>query len=245
MNTLSCDIESFSPVPLAKAGAYPYAEHSDFDILLFGYSINHRPVHVIDLASGQELPEEVLYSLADQGVVKWAHNATFERICLSAWLTRRNPDLMDGRKYLDPAQGRCTMIWRAYLGLPMSLEQAATVLDLGVKKDNTGKRLIKQFCTPTTPTLLSNSGTHNGPESDPQAWKQFIDYNCRDVEVELALHNRLSPFPLPEAEWEAYALDQRINDTGISLDKTLVDNAVDIHEAYRKKTLPKHKNSPA
>ena len=237
MKEMFIDLESYSPVSLAKSGVYPYAEHPDFDILLFGYCLDHGPVHVVDLASGQELPEEVLDALVDPGVVKWAHNAAFERICLSAWLTRHHPDLMEGQKYLDPAQWRCTMIWSAYVGLPMSLEQAAQVLDLDVKKDSSGKRLIKQFCTPTTPTLLSNSGTRNGPESDPQAWKQFVAYNRRDVEVELALHNRLTPFPLPQSEWDAYALDQQINDTGIRLDKTLVENAVDIHEAYRNKIL--------
>ena len=237
LKTLTCDIETYSPVNLAKAGVYPYAEHEDFDILLFGYSLDGTPVEVVDLASGETLPETVLDALVDPSVVKWAHNATFERICLSAWLTCHHPNLMDGLKYLDPHQWRCTMIWSAYLGLPMSLEQAATVLDLDVKKDSAGKRLIKQFCTPTNPTLLSNSSTRNGPESDPPAWKQFIAYNRRDVEVELALHNRLAPFPLPEAEWAAYALDQRINDTGISLDQTLVGNAVRIHEAHREKTL--------
>lgn len=237
MRELFIDLESFSPVPLAKSGVYPYAEHPDFNILLFGYSIDGAPVRVVDLASGEQLPEKVLRALVDPEVTKWAFNAAFERICLSAWLTRRHLDLMEGRKYLDPAQWRCTMIWSAYVGLPMSLEQAATVLDLDVKKDNTGKRLIKQFCTPTTPTLLSNSGTRNGPESDPQAWKQFVAYNRRDVEVELALHNRLSPFPLPQSEWDAYALDQRVNDTGILLDQRLVNNAVRIHDTYRENIL--------
>ena len=233
MKTLSCDIETYSPVNLAKSGVYPYAEHSDFDILLFGYSIDGAPVRVVDLASGEELPQEVLAALVDPGVVKWAHNAAFERICLSAWLTRHHPHLMGGQRFLDPVQWRCTMIWSAYVGLPMSLEQAAQVLDLDVKKDSAGKRLIKRFCTPTTPTLLSNSGTRNGPESDPQVWKRFVAYNRRDVEVELALHDRLALFPMPDSEWDAYALDQQINDTGIRLDQRLVDNAVRIHDTYR------------
>lgn len=237
MKTLSCDIETYSPVNLAKSGVYPYAEHPDFQILLFGYSVDGGPVEVVDLASGHSIPDQVLAALVDPGVVKWAHNATFERVCLSAWLTRRHPDLMEGRKYLDPPQWRCTMIWSAYVGLPMSLEQAATVLDLDVKKDSAGKRLIKQFCTPTTPTLLSNSGTRNGPESDPQAWKQFVAYNRRDVEVEPALHNRLALFPMPDSEWEAYTLDQRVNDTGILLDQRLVNNAVRIHKSHREKIL--------
>lgn len=237
MRELFIDLESYSPVILVKSGVYPYAEHEAFDILLFGYSIDSAPVEVVDLASGEQLPEDVLAALVDPGMVKWAHNATFERICLSAWLTRRHPDLMDGRKYLDPAQWRCTMIWSAYLGLPMSLEQAATVLDLDVKKDNTGKRLIKQFCTPATPSTLNGGTTRNLPVSDPAGWQEFIAYNRRDVEVELALHHRLSPFPLPEAEWDAYALDQQINDTGVLLDRTLVDRAVKSDRQHRKTTL--------
>ena len=237
MKTLSCDIETYSPVNLAKSGVHPYAEHPDFDIVLFGYSIDEGPVHVVDLVSGEELPQQVLAALVDPGVVKWAHNATFERICLSAWLTHHHPHLMEGQKYLDPAQWRCTMIWSAYLGLPMSLEQVATVLDLDVKKDSSGKRLIKRFCTPATPSMLNGGRTRNPPSSDPDGWQAFKDYNRRDVEVELALHNRLTPFPLPQSEWDAYALDQQINDTGIRLEQRLVDNAVRIHEAYRENIL--------
>ncbi|MDO5722511.1 MAG: DNA polymerase [Actinomycetaceae bacterium] len=237
MKTLSCDLETYSPVNLAKAGVYRYAEHEDFDIVLFGYSFNHGPVHVIDLASGQKLPEEVLDALVDPGVVKWAHNAAFERVCISAWLRKHHPDLMDGREYLDPAQWRCTMIWSAYLGLPMSLEAAAGALDLEVQKDNSGKRLIKQFCTPATPSVLNGGGTRNLPGSDPTGWAQFIDYNQRDVEVELAIHDRLSLFPMPETEWDAYALDQRINDTGILLDRTLAHAAVALDDQHRSATL--------
>lgn len=237
MRELFIDLESYSPVNLAKSGVYPYAEHPDFNILLFGYSIDADPVHVVDLASGEELPQEVLDALVEPGVVKWAHNATFERICLSAWLTRHHPDLMDGRKYLDPAQWRCTMIWSAYVGLPMSLEQAAQVLDLDVKKNSAGKRLIKQFCTPATPSMLNGGRTRNPPSSDPDGWQAFKDYNRRDVEVELAIHNRLALFPMPDSEWDAYALDQQINDTGIRLDQQFVDNAVRIHDTYRENIL--------
>ncbi|MDU1353024.1 MAG: DNA polymerase [Actinomyces sp.] len=236
MRTLFCDIESFSPVQLAKTGVYPYAEHPDFDILLFGYSIDGGPVQVVDLAGGQAIPEDVLAALVDPGVAKWAHNAAFERVCLSAWLRRHYPKLLsDG--FLDPAQWRCTMIWSAYLGLPMSLDAVATVLKLDVQKDSAGKRLIKQFCTPAAPSVLNGGKRRNPPSSDPTGWARFIDYNRRDVEVELAIHNRLSSFPMPEAEWGTYTLDQHINDTGIFLDRTLVDHAVAVDDHHRKATL--------
>ena len=236
MNTLTCDIETFSPVNLAKAGVYPYAEHDQFDILLFGYSIDGKPVEVVDLASGETLPQMVLDALADPAVVKWAFNATFERVCISAWLRKHYPEILS-EGFLDPAQWRCSMIWAAYLGLPMSLDQAGQALNLDVQKDSAGKRLIKQFCTPATPSMLNGGDTRNPPSSDPDGWQAFVKYNRRDVEVELAIHDRLSTFPVPEGEWAAYVLDQRINDTGIRLDQRLVDKAVDIHNQHRQKTL--------
>ncbi len=236
MRTLFCDIESFSPVQLAKTGVYPYCEHPDFDLLLFGYSIDGGPVEIGDLANGETLPDEVLAALVDPSVVKWAHNAAFERVCLSAWLRRHHPKLLsDG--FLDPAQWRCTMIWSAYLGLPMSLDAVATVLKLDVQKDTVGKKLIKQFCTPATPSVLNGGKRRNPSSADPTGWARFIDYNRRDVEVELAIHERLTSFPMPDDEWDTYALDQRINDAGILLDHTLVDNAVGVDEHHRNASL--------
>ena len=236
MRTLFCDIETFSPVQLAKAGVYPYAEHPDFELLLFGYSIDGGPVEIVDLASGETLPDEVLAALVDSGVVKWAHNAAFERVCLSAWLRTHHPELLaDG--FLGPRQWRCTMIWSAYLGLPMSLDAVATVLKLDVQKDSAGRKLIKQFCTPATPSVLNGGKHRNPPSADPTGWARFIDYNRRDVEVEQAIHDRLASFPMPDAEWDTYALDQRINDAGILLDHTLVDNAVAVDEHHRNASL--------
>ncbi|CAB0673406.1 DNA polymerase [Corynebacterium diphtheriae bv. mitis] len=236
MRTLFCDIESFSPVQLAKTGVYPYCEHPDFDLLLFGYSIDGGPVEIVDLTNGQSIPDEVLAALVDPSVVKWAHNAAFERVCLSAWLRRHHPKLLsDG--FLDPAQWRCTMICSAYLGLPMSLDAVATVLKLDVQKDTVGKKLIKQFCTPATPSILNGGKRRNPPSADPTGWARFIDYNRRDVEVELAIHERLASFPMPDDEWDTYALDQRINDAGILLDHTLVDNAVGVDEHHRNASL--------
>lgn len=237
MHELFVDLETFSPVNLTKSGVYPYAEHPDFDVLLFGYSIDGNPVKVVDVASSEQLPAEVAEALVDPGVTKWAFNAAFERVCLSAWLARHHPDLIAGRNFLDPAQWRCTMVWSAYLGLPMSLDQVATVLDLPVRKDSAGKKLIRQFCTPATPSVFNQGGMRNPPASDPDGWEQFISYNRRDVEVELAIHDRLAGFPMPEAEWDTYALDQNVNDTGIRLDRVLVDNAVACDRQHRAATL--------
>ncbi|MCI7552059.1 MAG: DNA polymerase [Arcanobacterium sp.] len=237
MHELFVDLETFSPVNLTKSGVYPYAENPDFDLLLFGYSIDGAPVQVVDLASGESLPGEVVEALVDPGVVKWAFNAAFERVCLSAWLSRHHPELMAARRFLDPSQWRCTMVWSAYLGLPMSLEQAAAVLNLPVQKDAAGRKLITQFCTPTKPSVLNHGAIRNPPSSDPAGWEAFTAYNRRDVEVELAIHERLAAFPMPEAEWDTYALDQQINDTGILLDAVLVDNAVACDRQHRAATL--------
>ena len=226
MKTLSIDIESRASVNLTKSGVYKYAECPGFDILLFGYAVDHGPVEVVDLANGEELPALVLDALTDPGVVKTAFNATFERVCLSSWLRRHHPDMLRGASFLDPAHWRCTMVWAAYLGLPMSLEAVAKVLSLPVQKDASGKKLIKQFCLPASPTVFNEGGHFNPPTSDPAAWWQFKDYNARDVEVELAIQDRLAAFPMPETEWAAYALDQKINDRGVSLDGRFVAQAV-------------------
>lgn len=233
MHTLAVDLETFSPVNLAKSGVYPYAEHEDFDVLLFGYSIDGNPVEVVDLASGEELPGEVVEALVDPDVIKWAFNAAFERVCLSAWLHWHHPELMEGRRFLDPCQWRCTMVWSAYLGLPMSLEQVATVLDLDVRKDMAGRKLITQFCTPAKPTVLNHGESRNPPSSDPAGWEAFKAYNRRYVEVELAIHERLAAFPMPEIEWDTYTLDQQINDTGILPEDVLMDNAVECDRQHR------------
>ncbi|MDT3768187.1 DNA polymerase [Gleimia hominis] len=231
MKDLVIDTETFSPVNLTKSGVYPYAAHPQFEVLLFGYSIDGGPVEVVDLASGDRLPDEVITALSDPNVVKWSFNNMFERVVLSRFLG------YPSGTYLNPQSWRCTMIWSAYLGLPMSLDQVAKTLNLDVQKDSAGKKLIKQFCTPATPSVLNDGKRRNLPASDPTGWTQFVEYNRRDVEVELAIHDRLSSFPMPDAEWDAYALDQRINDTGILLDHTLVDNAVSVDEQHRNATL--------
>lgn len=237
MRTISCDIETYSPANLSKTGVYPYAAHPDFQILLFGYAIDDQPVRVVDLASGEKLPTNVLAGLVDPQVTKWAFNASFERVCLSAWLKHHHPELLPESGFLDPAQWRCSMIWAAYLGMPMSLDQVAKVLNLPVKKDAAGKKLIKQFCTPATPSLINEGAGRNLPSSDPASWQAFKAYNTRDVEVEQAIHAKLARFPVPEIEWEAYALDQRINDSGINLDAALINAAVVLDGKHRQATL--------
>ncbi|WZJ39775.1 DNA polymerase [Trueperella pyogenes] len=227
MRHLAIDIETFSPVNLAKTGVYPYASHDDFQIVLFGYSIDHQRPTVIDFAGGEELPDEILHALVDPSVVKEAHNAAFERICLSSYLHRQHPELLAPGVFLDPGQWRCTMVWAAYLGLPLALDDVANVLDLPARKDPAGKKLIRHFCTP------NNDGDRNLPSTDPAAWEAFKAYNSRDVQVETAIHQRLAKHPMPQSEWDTYALDQRINDRGILLDHTLVDRAVAIDDASR------------
>lgn len=237
LKNLSIDLETYSPANLSKAGVYPYSAHPEFHILLLGYAVDDQPVRVVDLASAEKLPDEILSALVDPGVVKWAFNAAFERVCLSAWLHRHHPEALREGEFLDPRQWRCSMVWAAYLGMPMSVDQVAKVLSLPVKKDTAGKKLIKQFCTPAAPSLMNEGKRRNLPSSDPAGWQAFKAYNARDVEVEQAIHAKLARLPVPDSEWEAYALDQRINDVGIKLDATLVDAAVTLDEKYRETTL--------
>lgn len=230
MRTLSIDIETYSSINLATSGIYKYAEAPDFDILLLGYSIDGQEPKVIDLANGERLPQEILEALTDPQVVKSAFNAAFERVCLSAWLRKHHRQRL-ADEFLDPAQWRCTMITCAYLGLPLSLEHAAIVLGLAQQKDAAGKKLINQFCTP------DKHGQQPLPGTQVESWLAFKNYNAQDVRTELAIAQRLATYEFPEAEWDTYALDQRINDSGIMLDSPLVAEAIRCDETYRAKTL--------
>lgn len=223
MRTLSIDLETFSTVDLAKSGVYRYAESPDFEILLFGYSVDGGGVRVIDLASGEHLPNEIYSALLDESVVKWAHNAQFERVCLSRYLNQR----------LKPNSWRCTMVWSAYLGLPLSLEGAALVTGAEKQKLTEGKDLIRYFSIPCKPTKTNGQRTRNLPEHDPEKWERFKAYNARDVETEMAIQAKLASFPVPEDEWKNYILDQEINDRGILLDMTLVRQAIRCDEQSR------------
>ena len=227
MKSISIDIETFSSVNLQKSGVYRYAESDDFEILLFGYSGDGSEVQVVDLACGEEIPDEIINALMDDSVTKWAFNAMFERVCLSKWLNLP--------EYLDPLSWKCSMIWSAYMGLPLSLEGVGAVLGLEKQKLTEGKDLIKYFCTPCSPTKSNGGRVRNLPEHDMDKWKRFKAYNLRDVEAEAQIQQKLSKFPVPENVWKEYHLDQEINDHGIAVDMTFVKQAVAMDEHSREK----------
>jgi len=229
MKTLSIDTETFSSAPLTKCGVYKYVEAPDFEILLFGYSADGGPVQVVDLACGEKLPPEITVALTDEAVAKWAFNANFERICLSRFL-----GLPTG-EYLEPTQWRCSMVWAATMGLPLSLEGVGAVLKLDKQKLTEGKDLIKYFCQPCTPTKSNDGRTRNRPYHAPDKWVTFKKYNARDVETEMSIQARLTKFPVPESVWDEYHLDQEINDRGVALDMTLVRQAIDMDRRSREK----------
>ena len=238
MREMSIDLETYSDIDISKCGAYKYAESENFEILLFGVSVDGSPVTVYDLACGDTIPDEILAALSDENVTKWAFNAAFERICLSNWLKRHRPEYFTGYsipedpagKYLNPASWKCSMIWSAYMGLPLSLEGVGAVLKLHDQKLKEGKDLIRYFCSPCKPTKANGGRTRNLPEHDSEKWELFKKYNQRDVEVEMSIQKRLAKFPVPEQIWDEYHLDQEINDRGIMLDMTVVENAIAFDE---------------
>lgn len=225
MRTLSIDIESYSDVNLSKCGVYKYASSPAFEILLFGYAVDGGDVRVVDLACGEQIPDEILSALSDASVTKWAFNAMFERVCLSNFLG----------EWLEPEGWRCTMVWAATLGLPLSLESAGVALGLEKQKLTEGKDLIRYFCVPCKPTKANGGRTRNRPEHDPEKWKRFKAYNLRDVETEMQIQKRLSHFPVPDAIWEEYHLDQEINDRCIGVDMELVRQAIAIDASSRER----------
>ena len=235
MRTISIDIESYSSVDLAKSGVYRYIESPDFEILLFGYSIDGGDIEVIDLASGETLPEEIQSALTDPSIIKWAFNAQFERICLSKWLGLPNG------QYLSPKSWRCTMVWSAYMGLPLSLEGSGAVLGLEKQKLSEGKELIRYFCKPCNPTATNGGRSRNLPIHAPDKWSEFKSYNLRDVEAEIAIQEKLSKFPVPVEVWNEYHLDQEINDRGVSLDMPFVNEAIKMDTRSRSELLQKMK----
>ena len=247
ITSLEIDIESFSSVDLKKCGVYKYAESPDFEILLFGVSVDGGEVTVYDLASGDTVPEEIIKALSDDSVIKWAYNASFERVCLSVWLRRNYPQHFSSysieddtvRNYLDPSSWRCSLVWGAYMGLPLSLEGIGKVLKLENQKMAEGKALIRYFCVPCKPTKANGGRMRNLPEHDPVKWSTFIAYNKRDVETEMAIQQKLSKFPVPDFLWEEYHLDQEINDRGIQLDMELVEQAIAIDERSREELSAK------
>ena len=229
MQTLSIDIETYSPEPLTKCGVYRYCESPDFEILLFGYSADGGPVQVIDFTAGEKLPDEVMSALTDPAVIKWAFNAQFERVCLSRFLG------YPVGTYLDPVSWRCTMVWAATLGLPLSLEGVGAVLGLEKQKLKEGKDLIRYFCTPMK--NRDEKFVRHYPTDSPEKWTLFKAYNRRDVETEMGIQQKLAKFPVPESEWRNYQLDQRINDRGIMLDMEMVRQAIDCDEQFKRTHL--------
>ena len=250
METISIDIETYSSNDLNKCGVYKYVQHPDFDILLFGFAVDGGEVRVIDLTAGEEIPDEVLAALSDENITKWAFNSNFERICLSEWLRRNRPehfysysvpgDTMGA--YLDPRGWKCSMIWSAYMGLPLSLAGVGAVLGLEEQKLKEGKDLIRYFCVPCKATKSNGGRTRNLPEHDPEKWELFKFYNQRDVEVEQSIQKKLHNFPVPDFVWEEFWLDQEINDRGIQLDLTLVENAIALDEISKDKLSDAMKN---
>ena len=229
MKTLSIDIETYSSVPLQKTGVYRYVEANDFEILLFGYSVDSGPVQVVDLACGEQIPKEILQALEDDTVTKWTFNATFERICLSRFLGYPTGE------YLNPESWRCSMIWAATMGLPLSLEGVGAVLGLEKQKLTQGKELIKYFCQPCSPTKSNGQRTRNLPFHAPDKWEAFKKYNLRDVETEMGIQQRLAKFPVSPMIWEEYHQSEEINDTGVRLDMELVTQAIEMDTQSRQK----------
>ncbi|WP_462305150.1 DNA polymerase [Acidaminococcus massiliensis] len=236
MKTISIDIETYSDVNLAKCGVYKYTESPAFEILLFGYAVDGGKVQVIDLAQGETISEEILDALTDDTVTKWAFNANFERVCLSRYLTDlgrsldpfhdRHPLSQNCARFLNPAGWKCSMVWSAYMGLPLSLEGVGAVLKLDNQKLKEGRELIRYFCVPCKETKTNGGRTRNLPRHALDKWALFKSYNKRDVEVEVAIQQRLKHFPVPEQVWEEYHLDQEINDRGIGIDLELARQAV-------------------
>lgn len=230
---LSIDIETYCEIDLRKSGVYRYAEDNSFEILLFAVSVDNGPVTVYDLTK-EKLPQDILEALVDDRVIKWAFNASFERICLSNWLKKYHPELLSD-EFLSPVSWRCSMIWSAYLGFPLSLEGVGTVLKLKDQKMREGADLIRYFCVPCKPTKVNGGRVRNFAHHAPDKWSTFIDYNRRDVEVELAIKERLKNFPVPDFVWDEYLQDQIINDHGIGIDVDFVKAAIKIDSESKAK----------
>lgn len=220
MKTLSIDIETDSDQNLSKIGVYRYVESPVFEILLFSYSADGGFVQLVDLACGEHIPAGVIATLEDESVTKWAYNANFERICLSRHLEYPTGD------YLEPDSWKCSMVWAATMGLPLSLEGVGAWLGLEKQKLTEGKDLIKYFCQPCAPTKTNGQRTRNLPAHAPDKWSAFKKYNIRDVETERSIQDRLAQYPVPDSVWDEYHIDQEINDRGVALDMELVRQAI-------------------
>lgn len=225
--TLAIDIETYSGTDLSKSGVYRYVEDPDFDILLFGYSVDDGPVEVVDLTK-YSLPPHLFQALYDPEVTKTAYNAAFEITCLNIWIPRhffRGP--------LPVEQWEDTMILASAVGLPRSLGEVAKALRLGEEKDTAGKNLIKYFSVPCKPTKTNGQRTRNLPEHAPEKWQQYIEYNRQDVVAEKAIREKLKAYRPNEIEHDAWVLDQRINARGVGVDMELVSSAIRMSEEHK------------
>ena len=231
MKAISLDLETYSSADLNKTGVYRYSESPDFAILLFGYSVDGGDVQVVDIASGETVPETVISALTDDTVEKWAFNSSFERICLSRYIGLPNGE------YIDPSSWKCSMVWSAYMGLPLSLEGVGAVLGLEKQKLSEGKDLIRFFCRQCKPTDANGQRTRNLPTDAPDKWATFKVYNKRDVETELAIQAKLAKFSVPDEVWDEYHIDQEINDRGIPVDMTMVRQAIAIDNRSRERLM--------
>ncbi|RGG87001.1 hypothetical protein DWW75_04140 [Ruminococcus sp. AF17-11] len=236
MKNISIDIETYSDQNLAKTGVYRYCESKNFELLLFAYSVDSEPVKVVDLANGEKIPDEILSALTDDSVTKWAFNAAFERICLSRFLG------FPTGEYLNPKGWRCSMVWAATMGLPLSLEGVGTVLGLEKQKLTEGKELIKYFCQPCIATKTNGGRTRNLPIHAPDKWEMFKKYNIRDVETEMGIQHKLRKFPVHDEVWTEYHIDQEINDRGVGLDMVLVRQAIEMDNRSREELTAAIKN---
>ena len=231
LRVMHLDIETYSSAALPKCGVYRYCDAPDFEILLLSYAFDDAPVVTIDMACGESLPDEFLHALEDPDVLKIAHNAAFERVCFSKHLGR----------WLDPAQWRCTMVMAWYRTLPGKLADVAVALDVTEKKMEEGKDLIRYFSVPCKPTQANGGRTRNLPRHAPEKWATYKAYNAQDVETERAVYHALLRHPLPEHEWALYALDQRINDRGVRLDRLLVKNAMAVDQVFSEQAFQRAK----
>ena len=224
MKNLIIDIETYSSEDISKCGVYRYAEAKDFEVLLFGYSVDFGEAKVIDLASGEKIPSEIVEAIKSNDVIKTAHNSSFERVCLSRYLG------LPKHTYLDPSSWHCSMVYASLLSLPKSLKDLGYILKLDKQKLEEGKDLIKYFSVPSKPTKSNNFRTRNLPSDDPIKWETFKAYNKRDVETECEIIKRLGNHALPDFIWKEYAESEAINDRGVLIDGALVDNAMEISD---------------
>lgn len=241
VKVISLDLETFSDVDISKGGVYRYAESDNFEILLFAYAVDGGEVVVVDMAQGEKIPENIINAITDRNITKWAFNSQFERICLSMYFKKHRPELMQGN-YLEPEGWKCSMTWCAYMGLPMSLAGAGAVLGLEQQKLTEGKELIRYFCVSCKPTKANDGRIRNLPEHDTAKWENFVRYNKRDVEVEMAIQAKLSHFPVPENIWEEFWVDQRINDRGIEVDMEFARNAIELDKNSRESLMEEVRN---